>query len=61
MDLFLRIKVNWWEYLSACQLERESNTSKNVVPFFEGVASKEIIQVLYELEPKIDLAVENYE
>ncbi|NLL18045.1 MAG: trypsin-like peptidase domain-containing protein [Clostridia bacterium] len=47
--------------ISARQLEREHDSEKNVVPFFEGIPSCEIIKALKEIEPDIKIAYENYQ
>lgn len=47
--------------ISARHLEREIDKDKNVVPFFEGIPSVELIKALRELESSIKLLVEDYQ
>ncbi len=47
--------------ISARHLERESDREKNIVPFFEGITSHEIINALRELEPDLNEVFEDYQ
>jgi V8-like Glu-specific endopeptidase len=46
--------------ISARHLENQSSNDKNVLPFFEGISSNEVINALKDLDPYINILYEDY-
>lgn len=47
--------------ISARHLEHDTDKDNNVVPFFEGITSREVVKALRELERDIEIAFEDYQ
>lgn len=46
--------------ITSQHVERESDKEKNVVPFFQGITSNQVIQAIHEIDQSIEIAYEDY-